>query len=201
MTLHEQAAAFVLDALDDEEEQRFEQHLPLCPDCEDELEPFRLAAAALAFAGELPPPRPELRRRVLATDAVVLQFRRRWTAPIVSAAVLAACAALVVGLGDRTRSIGGFHAVQGQASGLSLLRADSGEAIVFIRRLPPAQPGKVYELWVVRHGHPAPAGFLHGRSARLTRLVPRGAAVAVTLEPVGGSRRPTGPLLLRTETA
>lgn len=173
---HDQAAGFVLDALQPEEAQEFERHLRLCPTCEDELEALRVAAAALAFACDLPPPRPSLRRRVIAVDAVILRFRRRWTAPLASAAALAACAALVVGLTDGRR-----HA------GVTL-------------DLPAAPAGKVYEIWFVRHGHAVRAGLAHAGRNHL-RHVPRGAAVAVTLEPAGGSARPTGPLLVKTETA
>jgi hypothetical protein len=188
--VHEQAAGFVLDALDDDEAEDFERHLLLCPACEDELEALRIAAAALAFAGELPPPRPALRRRVLAVDAIALRIRRRWAAPLVSAAALAACAALVVGLSRQ----------QGQTLGLSLLVDPRGATLV-TRGLPPAPKGKVYEIWFTRGDFATPAGFLHGRTTRLELPVPPGAGVAVTLEPAGGSRRPTGPLLLRTETA
>jgi hypothetical protein len=169
--MHEQAAGYALDALDPDEAEDFERHLTLCPDCEDELGPLRIAVAALAFAGELPRPRPELRRRV-----VVARLRRRWHAPLASAAALAACAALAVGL-----------------SGTAPRRQVSFQ-------LPPAPAGKVYEIWFVRHGHASPAGFAHAGRNELAH-VPRGAAVAVTLEPRGGSRRPTGPLLLRAETA
>jgi anti-sigma factor RsiW len=188
--LHEQAAAFALDALDADESSEFEHHLEGCPVCQDAVEPLRFAAASLAFAGELPPPRAELRGRVLALDAVVLQFRRRWTAPLVSAATLAACAALVLGLTERSGS-----------RGVSLLVDGSRGATLVTHGLPTAPVGKVYEIWILRAGRPTPAGFLHGRTGRLSRPLPPGAAVAVTLEPAGGSRRPTGPLLLRTETA
>jgi hypothetical protein len=177
--VHEQAAAFALDALDSDEARDFERHLLICPDCEEELERFRIAAAALAFAGELPLPRANLRRRVLAVDAVVLHIRRRVTAPVLGAAALAACAALAIGL------TGGGH--QGQTRRLSL-------------QLPAAPAGKVYEIWFIRSGRALPAGFGHGGRIRIAHI-PRGTAVAVTLEPRGGSRRPTGPLLLRTETA
>jgi anti-sigma-K factor RskA len=177
VTVHEQAAAFVLDALDAEEAEEFERHISMCPDCEDDLEPLRVAAAALAFAGELPPPPAALRRRVLAVDAVVLRFSRRWQAPLASAAALAACVALVLAL---TGNEPHRHSVS--------------------LNLPAAPAGKVYEIWFVRHGHAVPAGFAHAGRTDVAH-VPRGAAVAVTLEPRGGSGRPTGPLLLRTETA
>ena len=169
--MHDQAAGYALDALDPEEAQDFERHLVLCPGCENELEPLRIAVAALAFAGELPPPRAELRRRV-----VVPRLRRRRAAPLASAAVLAACAALAVALTGN----------------------EPARHVSF--QLPPAPPGMVYEVWYVRHGMPTRAGFAHqGRND--LRHVPRGAAVAVTIEPGGGSRRPTGPVVLRTETA
>ncbi len=86
--VHEQAAGFALDALDARELRAFEHHLVTCPGCEDELEPLRLAAAALAFAGELPPPRPDLRRRILNVDGV-------------RAPAQAACAPLRLGGGGR----------------------------------------------------------------------------------------------------
>ena len=54
LMVHDQAAAFALDALDPDESSEFERHLADCPACEDGLEPLRFVAAALAFAGELP---------------------------------------------------------------------------------------------------------------------------------------------------
>jgi len=169
--VHDEAAGFVLDALGPRETEEFERHLRLCPDCEQELGPLRLAAAALAFAGELPAPRVELRRRV-----VVPRLRRRVATPAVSLAAVAACAAVALGLTGN---------------------ADTRQVSF---QLPPAPAGKVFEIWFVRYGHATPAGFAHTGRNEL-RHVPRGAAVAVTLEPRGGSRRPTGPLLLRAETA
>ena len=56
------------------------------------------------------------------------------------------------------------------------------------------------KIWFVRHGHAVRAGLARaGRNH--VGPVPRGSAVAVTLEPAGGSPRPTGPLLMKTETA
>jgi anti-sigma-K factor RskA len=207
MSVHEQAAGFVLDALDGEEAREFERHLRVCPDCEDALEPLRLAAVALAFAGELPHPHPELRLRVLDVGGVVLPFRRRWTTPLLSAgAAAAACVAVVVGLhrfsgGTQDLSVGGMRAFAVQGADGTLLVADTREAVLVVRGLPSPAAGTAYELWIVRRGRPIAAGFLHGQVARLTRPIPPGAAVAVSLEPADGSRRPTGPLLLRAETA
>ena len=213
--VHDQAAGFALDALDARDALEFERHLQRCPSCEDAVEPLRVAAAALAFAGDLPLPRPELRLRVVGVGGgVVVALRRRWSLPLLSASVLAAaCAAIAVGTHawtvDEPPPAAGLRSypLQGRSSGSSasaggvLFVAGNGDAVLITRGLQPTARGTVHELWVVRGGETLPAGFLRGQVGALGRPVPPGAAVAVSLEPVGGSRRPTGPVLLRAETA
>ncbi len=215
MTAHEAAAGFVLDALDRDEERAFVRHLTACPDCEDELEPLRLAAVALAFAGDLPEPRPELRLRILDVGGVVVPFRRRARGPALSAlAVAAACAAVVFGLqarnggqsGAETRALavleaGGTRAFQAEGGDATLLVGRGGEAVLIVRHLAEAAAGTEYELWVIQRGRATPAGSVHDRLAVLDRPVPPGATVAVSLEPRRGSTRPTGPLILQAVTA
>lgn len=193
--IHDQAAAFVLDALDRDEAAAFEAHLAVCPGCEDDLEPLRIAAVALAFAGELPPPRPTLRRRV-----VVRPLRRR-ARPLASAAVLAAaCAVVALLLTDgRTREPDGLRSYPLRGAKGSLLVSPRGEAVLVVRRLPPAPHGHAYDIWVVQAGRATPAGVLRGMVEPLTRPVPRGSEVAVTLEPAGFSPTPRGPSVLRAE--
>jgi anti-sigma-K factor RskA len=52
---------------------------------------------------------------------------------------------------------------------------------------------KDYEVWVIEGDTPRPAGLFDGgrRIVRLSRPVPPGASVAVTLEREGGVQRPT----------
>jgi anti-sigma-K factor RskA len=202
--IHDQAAGFALDALGREEARAFERHLVLCPGCEEELEPLRLAAVALAFAGELPAPRPELRRRVLNVEAVVIPFRRR-ALPLLSAAAVAAC--MVVALAIRARSDGGMPPL-GDATAFplhgargALLVTSSGEAVLVVRGLPPAPAGKAYEVWVVTPDRATRAGILRGSMVELSRAVPPKGRVAVTVEQAGGAETPTGPVLFRAETA
>ena len=55
-----------------------------------------------------------------------------------------------------------------------------------------APKGKTYEAWVIKDGVTKPAGlFSNGQDVLLTQPVERGAVVAVTVEPAGGSPQPT----------
>jgi hypothetical protein len=185
---HDLTAAFALDALDPEESSEFERHLAGCPRCEDELEPMQFVAAALAFAGELPRPRPSLRLRVLDVGAPVIPLHRRMRAPMLAAAAIAT---LWLGLA----------AVLHPWQGGTRASATVAGGVLIVHRLPPPPAGKSYEAWVVDGGRVEPAGLLHGSVLPLTRRVPEGATVLVSIEPAGGSRRPTGPVVLKAKTA
>ena len=64
-SLHALSGAYVVDALDDDERETFEQHLPGCLDCQREVASLREATALMADDAALTPP-PELRASVLA---------------------------------------------------------------------------------------------------------------------------------------
>jgi hypothetical protein len=201
--VHEEAAAFALDALDRDESDAFERHLAMCPDCEDVLEDLRFAAAALAFAVQLPVPGAGLRLRVIDFDAPVIPLIRRPRPRLLAAASIAAACAVVVGAlrpWQGADSTGGMHRYTAEGAKATLLVGQSGDAVLAVRRLPPRKPGTAYEIWVIAGGRAEPAGMLRGPLAVLTRPVPSGATVAVSIEPSAGSSRPTGPLLLRART-
>ncbi len=201
--VHQEGAAFALDALDREEAEAFRQHLAACPDCHAELEELRFAATALAFAVEPLAPRESLRPRVLDTGARVIPLPRRRRPRLLAAALVAAgCAVIVAAVrpwetGD---SRVGFRRYEATGTNATLLVGRSGDAVLAARRLPPLAAGTVYELWVIAGERTQPAGVFRGPLATLTRPVPPGATVAVSVEPTGGSSRPTGPLVLRAET-
>lgn len=69
------------------------------------------------------------------------------------------------------------------------------DAAVFnAQGLEPPGAGRVYQLWVIADGTPASAGLLPLQDGRTTAEVddfPTGAALAVTVEPSGGSPAPT----------
>lgn len=72
---------------------------------------------------------------------------------------------------------------------------------LFVANLPPAPPGKAYELWTITGGQPRPAGvFKVDASGRASQPVPPAPApvqvFAVTIEPEAGVAAPTGPIVL-----
>ena len=202
--VHKEAAAFALDALDREQTEAFQQHLTACPECDAAVEELRFAAAALAFAVEPLAPSGSLRPRVLDTGAQVIPLRRRRLPRFLAAAMVAAAACAVVVAAVRPWETGesqaGFRRYDAKGANATLLVSRSGEAVLAARRLPPLAAGTVYELWVIAGDRAQPAGLFRGSLATLTRPVPPGATVAVSVEPSGGSSRPTGPLVLRAET-
>jgi anti-sigma-K factor RskA len=215
--LHELSAAYALDALDADEEHAFEEHLATCRECRADVLAFRETAGALAFDATGPAPPPRLRNRILqearAERPNVVTLRRRWALP--TAATLAAAATIAaIGLGIWAGSLhsqlGDERAAAAEVRTLvgadgSLVVARSGDAALVVRKLGPPPPGKTYEAWVIEAGTPRPAGTFTASGGRtafgLTRPVPTGAIVAVTVEPAGGRNRPTTTPIFRSTPA
>jgi anti-sigma-K factor RskA len=202
--IHDLSAAYALDALDADERQRFEEHLAHCEDCREAVAVFHDTAASLAHGVDAQQPPPSLRGRILAEARSegrnVIPLRSRWTVRATSAvAAVAAVAALAFGiwaaslhdqLGERPQAF-----TLSGASGHLVVTPDGAAALV-VNDLATAPAGQTYEAWVISGGDPKPAGIFSGGGARttfaLTQSVPKGATVAVTVEPAGGSQRPTG---------
>ena len=202
--IHDLSAAYALDALSAEERQEFEQHLAHCEECRETVAAFHDTAASLAHGVEAQQPPPELRARLLeqarAERGNVVPFRPRWTIRATRAvAGVAAVAAIAFGiwaatlhnqLGDRPEAFR-LEGANGQ-----LVVTPEGDAALIVDDLAPAPTGKTYEAWVIEGETPEPAGTFAGGGTQtafaLTRTVPEGATVAVTLEPEGGSESPTG---------
>jgi anti-sigma-K factor RskA len=210
--IHELSAAYALDALDPAEQREFEEHLTHCTECRDTVAAFQETTASLAYDAEMPAPPPALREHILdrarRERPNVVPLRPRWAFPAAaSVAAIAACAAIGLGiwavtlnnrLGDRPEAVDIIG-----ASG-SLIVKPSGEGTLVVQRVDPAPPGKTYEIWVIEGGNPAPAGTFAGGdrvAVTLTRKVPDGAIVAVTLERAGGVAKPTTTPLFRTGAA
>jgi anti-sigma-K factor RskA len=207
--IHELSAAYALDALDADERGEFEEHLRHCPECREAVASFQETASALAHHVEMPPPPPSLRDRILEQARRerpnVVPLRPRWIFPATATvAAVAACAA--IGLGIWAATLNNRLGERPEAVGLSgangsLIVSPAREGTLVVRNLDPAPAGKTYEAWVIKGGTPLPAGTFTGGGRVafvLTRPVPDGAIVAVTLERAGGVAKPTTTPLFRT---
>jgi anti-sigma-K factor RskA len=217
--IHELSAAYALHALADPEESAFEEHLAHCGRCQDDVSSFQGTAAALAYDVEAPPPPLALKERILerarAERPNIVPLRRRWTLPTAAAAAVAATLA-AVGLGiwaarlssqlDDERAANARLAEVVTLTGApgSLTVTPSGQATLVVRKLARAPSGKTYEAWVIEDNVAKRAGTFAGggRTAFvLTRPVPAGAVVAVTLEIAGGVEQPTSTPLFTAKSA
>ncbi len=201
--IHDQAAAYALDALDPEDRWTYERHLDTCDRCREEVATLRDIAGELAYAAEGPEPSSDLRERILDAakaeprTAMVVPMRRRWLFPATAAAaVAAACAAVGLGLWAnslRDDPLQRVVAIEG-APGHLVVAGDQANLVIC---LPNTSADKTYEAWVIEVGRARPAGVFEGgcRSVPLEEPVRPGDQVAVTLEPAAGSAQPTSPPL------
>jgi anti-sigma factor RsiW len=209
--MHELVAGYALDALTPDEERSFEEHLAGCSRCQEELAGFSTLAASLAFAAPESKPSPPVRGRVLAAARAersnVVGLRSRRVYPAFAAAAVAACAAIAVGTwaGTRSSQSHGLEALTLKGAAGSVVRAPGGEATLVVSGLPAAPRGKTYEVWVMRNNAAAPAGLFSAKSrtvtVHLSRSLPSGSFVGVTLERAGGAAKPTGAPLVASNPA
>jgi len=189
--IHELTAGYALDALDPEERRAYEEHLPGCERCREELSAFWEATASLALAATGPEPSPTLRERILAGARAepqnIVPIRRRpvFASVRIVAAVAAVAAVVAIALGAWAVSLHGRlgnanDRLAAERTSLSvvsdpnarpvslakgdgrLVVAPGGRAVMIVDGLTPAPPGKTYEVWVVMGTTPKRAGLFHG---------------------------------------
>jgi anti-sigma-K factor RskA len=204
--LHDLTAAYALDALEPAEREAYEEHLAGCERCRAEVAELSFAAASLAYAAEPVAPPPLLRSRILEAARSerpnVVPLRPRWANPVAAVAAVAACAAIGLGVWDvslhdqlnsaRTEAL---QRVPVSGASGSVVVSSGGTGALLLSDLVSAPAGKTYEAWVIRGKTALRAGLFRGGQAttyvELSQPVPRGAVVAVTIEPAGGSAQPT----------
>jgi Anti-sigma-K factor rskA/Putative zinc-finger len=225
-SLHELSAAYALDALDGDDLRAFEEHLAACGRCRDDVRSFRATAAALAYDVEIPPLPETLEHRVLdaarAERPNVVPLRQRLAVPVAALGVAAAAAAIVLavwashlsGSLDRERAaakqksaviqiLSDCTRTPAQGRNGSVCVAPTRKAVLIADDLERAGTGKTYEAWVVTGQRAEPAGLFQAGPGRhylqLTRAVPDGATVGVTLERAGGVEAPTGAMVIQAK--
>jgi anti-sigma-K factor RskA len=201
--------AYALGSVVAEEEAAVRAHLRTCDECRAEADSFAAVVPGLALAvGEEPLPAGFTDRVMSRVAAPRAPARRRWgilPAVAAGAAVIAivVLTALVVDLrsdlnlqrevaqgllSDEARTMSGAGAEA------AVVPTDDGSVFV-ARGLEAAPEGRTYQLWFIDEGGPESGGTFEVEDGFATLASDRSlegvVAVAVTLEPAGGSRRPT----------
>jgi len=105
-----------------------------------------------------------------------------------------------VAAGGRQWTLNGTADAPGAAGVLVQDPADP-RPLLMVRDLPPLGQQQAYQAWVIAGSAPLEAGLLERVTgaayiARLERPLDSADTVAVTVEPAGGSRAPTGPIVV-----
>jgi anti-sigma-K factor RskA len=207
-------AGHALHALAPEDEERLALHVADCERCRTQLREAEAVAASLAYAVPAVEPPPDLRDRILGAvepvveapppAAVAAPRRRNAWWPRFAAVAVPVLAAAVVGLVVWNISLRNdlsalrdplYSGTAGNLRGVGNVVVQPGGRTTLYADVARAPSGKTYEAWVIRGKVALPAGvFDGGGTARLvlTRPARRGDVIAVTVEPAGGTKTPTG---------
>jgi len=218
--IHALSGAYAVDALDEAERAEFERHLIECPTCREEVDDLRETVVALAGATAVEPPA-ALRDRLLADIRTVrplppvvepgirpVRATRRWLALVAAAAVIGLGAVTwhpwtssetpqLTAVAQVEKAPDAQHfSTRMDGATLTVYRSVSLDRAVLVAHDVGAAPdGKVYQLWLQNPaGAMVPAGFLPAgpsASVALSGEAASATAAGVTVEPAGGSPRPT----------
>jgi hypothetical protein len=214
--LRQDYTSYALGIADDPERSEIVEHLGRkCPNCLRGVASAMATVTAMSGAVPLTDPPKHLRRRVVGV--VEKAPKRSWAEIFLPWAITAAMSIALVAIGISGKRESGDTGKLRQA--LSILNdpaakdltfgmtgktpkgrvlVSSGNGVVFMgASLPRIDAGKTFELWVIPvKGNPAPAGVFQSQpdaSAVFVRPGPveNATAIAVTVEPEGGSAQPT----------
>jgi anti-sigma-K factor RskA len=136
----------------------------------------------------------------------VAPLRPRWAFRATTAVAAIAAVALGIWAATLNSKLGQRpEAITIERANGFLIIGSNREGTLVVRGLDAAPAGKTYEIWVIEGSAPKPSGLFRGGEGRtavaLTRPVPAGATVAVTLEKAGGADQPIGmPLFQARDT-
>jgi len=219
--LHSLAGPYALHALSPEERAQFEAHLEQCADCRAEIAGFQETAARLGAAESQKPPaglRDRLLAAVATTPqerpirSLAQQSRLRRTLPRLAVAAAFLIGAVGVGgyLVERDNAQDEHNRNVAVTSVLSapdaetiatsfpsggnvrmVMSAAKDTAVIFANDLPRPGKGKVYQVWMIDDAGPHNQGTFTTDGEMVMEGVTKAQRVAVTVEPEGGSKKPT----------
>ncbi|WP_117238356.1 anti-sigma factor [Thermus sediminis] len=183
---------YALGALSPEERARVEEALRRYPELWPEAKALLEAAASLAQDLPPEPVPPGLEERVLRR----VRRPRAWPLLLRAAAVLAFLAlgygayfglSWTLALREASTQVLGLVSPEGAPAGRAVILGD-GRALVVLKA--PRPSGRVYQAWGLGEGAPIPLSTFR-LPLKTLRLPPEARALAVSLEPPGGSPSPT----------
>jgi anti-sigma factor RsiW len=185
---------YALGALTPEERRRVEEALKRYPELWPEARALLETASELA-AGLPPEPVPEgLEARVLRR---IRRVRPSWGRPLLAAAAVFLLVALGYGayfglswtlaLREPSTQVLALVSPEGVPVGRTIILRD-GRALVVLKA--PRPSGRVYQAWGLGEGAPIPLSTFR-LPLKTLRLPPEARALAISLEPPGGSLTPT----------
>jgi len=209
--------AYVLGALSEAERHEFEEYLTSHPELQSEVEELGAVASLLALSPQELEPPPQLRSRILeavggeATHAAE-DRRSAWIGELLRVRNLALGAAVLLVIGLFAWSMFLWEEVQDlqasqqriivlEGSGVAeevraeVVVLESGRAVLMAENMPPVPEDRTMQIWVIENDNPQPGGLFEPEDKLVAIAIThplRGAdAISVTVEPEGGSRKPT----------
>ncbi|BBX94558.1 anti-sigma factor [Mycolicibacterium boenickei] len=214
------ATAYALDAVSDAERADIERRLADAP--AEIAEAFRAEvravreAMAKASSTYATAPPASLRQQALAVSGAPRRDRSRWRTGLVAAAAAVVVAAGGFGAGlalrpasapttaEQVLSAGDVRTATAQlgAGGTAtfMYSRDERSGVLVVNNAAPPPPGMAYQMWLMTDAGPASAGMLEAVAPSTTAMVRDlgdSTALAFTMEPDGGSPRPTGEMVAR----
>ena len=211
--------AYVIGALSEAKRREFEVYLAAHPERQAEVEELGAVASLLALSPQEHEPPPQLRSRILeavggeATHAGEDRrpaFARPRELLSVRNLALGVATLLVIGLFSWSmllrEEVQDLQASQQrtivlEGSGVAEeVRAEvvvlgGGRAVLIVENMPPVPEDRIMQIWVIENDNPKPGGLFEPDDKMVAAAIThplRGAdAIAVTVEPDGGSRKPT----------
>lgn len=217
----EDAAAYVLGALEHDEHERFREHLASCARCRAEVAELQPVVDELPVSAPATTAPKEMRARILATvrseaellgaagagadrapEPVSVWRRPRFAFAGAGTLALAALVAVLIAISGGSSKLV-VRPGTAPAGATASLRQRDGHAELIVKRMPPPALGRIYEVWLKRDtGEPRPTNALfsvtnHGSGAVDVPNLHGVKEVLVTSEPAGGSLHPTSAPVIR----
>lgn len=218
--------AFALGCLDPDENDQVAEHLRVCADCRAELRELEQVGAHLAYAASPAQPSEAVKKRLLATCrpqrgyAWFENLFGRWPRLIPVTAMAACVLAVIFAMSSlmlwkntdsgQQIAIADLRLVPLQgtetmphAVGQLVVDTAGGQGRLLVNALQPLAETLQYQLWLIRDGQRTSGGVFsvaqNGSADVLissTRPFADYDSVGITIEPYGGSPRPTGQKVL-----